>query len=97
MIVDRNTTDSTHAEQAVSRNFGNASHAEVAVLAYASHMESRRLTELGDSYHANDEWLLDLLTDLRHWAREHEVNFDDAVRVSEFHFQSELDEEGGAE
>lgn len=35
------------------------------------------------------EWLTDLLTDLRHHAAELLIDFDAAVRMSEYHFEEE--------
>ena len=78
-------------------NSDRSHSAERALIAYASHSESRKLEELEDSRQANDEWLLDLLTDLRHWAKDKGLNFDAAVETSEMHFNHEVDEEGGAE
>jgi hypothetical protein len=39
------------------------------------------------------EFLVDLLTDLRHWALQNGVEFDGADRLAAGHFQSELNEE----
>ena len=39
------------------------------------------------------EYLVDLLADLRHWAARDGVDFDAADRMAETHFQCELDEE----
>ena len=84
-------------KQAIARNTDRASAAEAALVAYASHMESRKLEELADSRQSSEEWIIDLLSDLRHWARGENLNFDDAVRISENHFQCELDEEADEE
>jgi len=40
-----------------------------------------------------DEFLVDLLTDLRHWAHQNGVDFEDAVRRADGHFRNELFEE----
>ncbi len=42
------------------------------------------------------DWLTDLLTDLRHLARERHLDFAQSERLSEGHFQTEVGEEGGA-
>jgi len=78
-------------------NADRAHAAELALVAFAGYMESRKLEELANSRQSNGEWLTDILTDLRHWARVAGVDFDDATRLSGDHFQCELDEEGGAE
>ena len=83
-------------------NADRAHAAELALVAFAGYMESRKLEELADSRQSNNEWLTDILTDLRHWARVEGLDFDNAVQLSEGHFQCELDEcasdeEGGAE
>ena len=84
-------------EQAVARNADRARDAERALVTYASAQEMRKLEALDDSYQENDEWLVDFLTDLRHWARDKGLDFDDAARLSESHFQCEVDEENMAE
>jgi hypothetical protein len=38
------------------------------------------------------ETLIDLLTDLRHWAAASGINFQDAVRISDDHFEAETSE-----
>jgi hypothetical protein len=84
-------------EQAVALNHGRASDAEKAVLAFARTQEHRPPESLDDSCQDREEWLLDLLSDLRHWAREKGLEFDEAVRVSEMHFEAEVDEEAARE
>jgi hypothetical protein len=85
-------------KQPVHTNSDRAHAAEAVLIAYASSMESRRLEALEDSRQSNDEWLIDLLTDLRHWARGAGLDFDEYVRLSADHCQCEVDdEEGGAE
>jgi len=88
--MTKNKTNET--EQAIARNTDRAHTAEAALIAYASRSESRKLEELADSRQSNGEWLVDLLTDLRHWARAEGLDFDNAVQLSEGHFQCELDE-----
>ena len=80
-------------EQAVALNADRVRDAEKALIAYARVKGMRHLEVLEDSYQENSEWLVDLLTDLRHWARNYNLDFDDAVRLSEGHFQCEVDEE----
>ena len=46
---------------------------------------------------SSEEWLIDILSDLRHWARGANLDFDNAVHLSEGHFQCELDEEADEE
>jgi len=84
-------------EQAVALNADRARDAERALVTYAGLKEMRKLEELEDSRQENSEWLVDLLSDLRHWARDKGLDFDDAVRLSESHFQCEVDEENMAE
>lgn len=60
-------------------NEDRAAHAEAALELYC------RIT--GDS--EDDTMLVDLLTDLRHWAARNGHNFDDANFISEIHFNNE--------
>ncbi len=83
----------TANEQAVAMNCDRASDAEAALVAFACVKEARKIEQLDDSYQERREWLTDLLTDLRHWAREHGLDFSDVAQLSEIHFESEVDEE----
>jgi len=42
---------------------------------------------------ARDETLQDLMTDLRHWAHAHGLDFEQHIRMSEDNFKSELADE----
>ena len=83
----------TANEEAVALNSERARDAEKALVVYAGVKEARRIEELSDSHQENGEWLIDLVTDLRHWSREKGLDFADAVRLSEGHFESEVDDE----
>jgi len=50
-----------------------------------------RYDALSDSAESrcDDELLIDLFTDLRHWAKAEGVDLDRAIRISEMHFDSE--------
>lgn len=40
----------------------------------------------------NQEALIDLLTDLKHWADKHEIHFDSALAVAQMHHGREIEE-----
>lgn len=42
-----------------------------------------------DNLLVQEENVLDLLTDLRHYCAQQEINFDSALRMSEVHFERE--------
>jgi len=72
-------------------NFERAMSAEAAVKAYASVKEFFDVTDT--TIQLPQEWLTDLLADLRHWARNEGLDFAEANRIAETHFTEEVDEE----
>lgn len=56
-------------------------------------MAGQHLLEIAEQYYGNDslrDSLTDLLTDLRHYcAKAKGISFEDAVRISEMHFEDE--------
>ncbi|MCE5280318.1 MAG: hypothetical protein ABFD92_07750 [Planctomycetaceae bacterium] len=83
--------------EAVERNQDRASCAQAAVEAYAG-LKVNNTTDMWDfESESQQERLTDLLSDLRHWACQNELNFDESVRISESHFNCEVDEEAEVE
>jgi hypothetical protein len=76
-------------------NEHRAECAETAVRAYAAVKEHNATDCCDFSSEDAQERLTDMLADLRHWARAGGLDFADAVRTSEMHFEAEVDEEGG--
>ncbi len=85
----------SRSELAEAQNLDRARDANKALVAYACVKEARQLEFLEDARSGLDlqEWLTDLLSDLRHWARCEEVDFDKSVDLSRKHFNDEFDEE----
>ena len=81
-------------EHAGSRNRQRATCAEVAVKAYAAAKEPTSTDYFDFSSEPPQDRLADLLTDLRHWARQNGLDFDGADRVGGMHFEAEVGEEG---
>lgn len=74
-------------------NQQRATCAEAAVKAYVAAKE-QNTTDLFDfSSEPPQDRLADLLADLRHWAQQNDLDFDEANRVGEMHFEAEVDEE----
>ena len=82
-------------EIAEAQNLERARDADKALVAYVCVKESMKIECLEDSRSGQDlqEWLTDLLSDLRHWARVNDVDYDKSVDLSRTHFNAELDEE----
>ena len=83
--------------QATDRNEQRAGCGEAAVTAYAKAKSGNQTDEFDFGSEEPQERLIDLLTDLRHWARQEQLDFDAAARMAESHFNCEVDEEGQAE
>lgn len=79
--------------EAVERNEERAACAQAAVEAYAA-AKIDNTTDLWD-FSAQDaqDRLTDLLADLRHWASQNGLDFEQSLRSSQSHFECELDEE----
>jgi hypothetical protein len=74
-------------------NAGRAADAEVALDAFVRTQEPRARDLDSAISQSPQEFLVDLLTDLRHWASQNSVDFDGADRLAAGHFQCELNEE----
>ena len=53
-----------------------------------SEKSAKYFSRLITRYYRNAE-VQDVLTDIRHWCAEYEVDFDDALQVSKTHFEKE--------
>jgi len=80
-------------EHARSCNRQRAMCAEAAVTAYAAAKEPTATDYFDFSSEPPQDRLTDMLTDLRHWARQNGLDFDEASRVSSMHFEAEVEEE----
>jgi hypothetical protein len=82
-------------ELAKAQNLERARDADAALVAFVCAKENMKIECLEDSRSGQDlqEWLTDLLSDLRHWARVNDVDYDKSVDLSRTHFNAELDEE----
>ena len=80
---------------AEAQNLERARDADKALVAYVRVKECMKIECLEDSRSGQDlrEWLTDLLSDLRHWARINDVDFDKSADLSRAHFNAEFDEE----
>ena len=80
-----------HAENC---NRQRAACAEAAVKAYAVVKEPTSTDYFDFSSEPPQDRLADLLTDLRHWARQNELDFDGADRVGAMHFTAAVTNDG---
>lgn len=80
-------------EHAENCNRQRAACAETAVKAYAVAKEPTSTDYFDFSAEPPQDRLADLLTDLRHWSRQNDLDFDGANRVGEMHFTAEVEEE----
>lgn len=78
---------------AVERNQARADCAEVAIAAYAVVKEVNSTDMYDFASQCPQERLTDLLADLRHWACQHGLDFEQSLTSSESHFNCESDEE----
>jgi len=82
---------------AVERNHERADCAEAAIKAYAA-VKENNTTDMWDfSSQGPQERLTDLLSDLRHWACQQGLDFEQSLTSSESHFQCEVGEEDEVE
>jgi hypothetical protein len=79
--------------EAAACNSQRAACGEAAVKAYASVKEHNTTDYFDFASESPQERLTDLLVDLRHWARSNNLEFADADRIADSHFECELDEE----
>jgi hypothetical protein len=89
-------TQSEPNDAAQGRNFERALDAHAAVRMYAAIKDrgGARITGLFDfAVQSLEEWLTDLLTDLRHWTREEGIDFERVDAMARSHFECETDEE----
>ena len=80
-------------ETAEAQNFVRARNAEPALQAYWKETSGADVDGIHGTPSEQAELLTDLLTDLRHWARAEEVDFQRCSDMAETHFNCELDEE----
>ncbi len=80
-------------QRAHRKNLKRARSAQGAVDGYCQARDPSGNSEY--AFEPGDVILVDLLTDLRHWARREGVDVDDCLRVSADHFSAEVSEEGG--
>ena len=68
-------------ELAEAQNLERARDADKAMVAYVCVKECRKIESLADARSGLDlqEWLTDLLSDFRHWARVNDVDFEKSV------------------
>ena len=77
-----------------SLNFKRARRAAVALLAsIQANQSGKKFRTTSDSWQEQMEDLTDILTDLRHWARCEDVDFEKAVEASRSHFNEEVEAE----
>ena len=67
--------------------------AQTAVRAYAVAKVPTTTDYFDFSSEPPQDRLADLLADLRHWARQNDLDFDRASRMGATHFEAEVDEE----
>lgn len=80
-------------ETAVALNAERANDAEQAMIAYRR-VKEPRTSDWMDRYTQDmQDWLTDILADLRHWARANALNFDESAESSANHFAAEVGEE----
>jgi capsule polysaccharide export protein KpsE/RkpR len=65
----------------------NAVRIEAASIALEAYRDAKGVTDL--SRQSDAETLSDLLADLRHFAAVEEIDFEAAIRLSEFHYEAE--------
>ncbi len=80
-------------ERAGNCNRQRAMCAEAAVKAYAAVKEPSTTDFFDFSSEPPQDRLTDLLSDLRHWARQNDMDFGEADRLGGMHFEAEIDEE----
>jgi hypothetical protein len=78
---------------AVKLNAERVTDAEQALVAYANVKEHNQTDYLDRTSQDREDWLVDILADLRHWARSNKLDFDDCVRMATNHFEAEVGEE----
>ena len=76
-----------------NNNRQRAACAEAAVRAYAVAKAPTATDYFDFSSEPPQDRLADLLADLRHWARQNDLDFDRASRMGATHFEAEVDEE----
>ena len=80
-------------EIAVALNADRANDAEQAMIAYRRVKEPRTTDWTDRLTQDMQDWLTDILADLRHWARANNLDFAQSVESSANHFESEVGEE----
>ena len=86
-------TTTTRNETAVALNADRAADAEKAILAFACVKEGDTHESLDQTQQTPEEWLIDILTDLRHWARANNLDFAKTVDITARHFEGEVADE----
>ena len=86
-------TTTTRNETAVALNADRAADAEKAILAFACVKEGDTHEALDQTQQTPEEWLIDILTDLRHWARVNNLDFAKTVDITARHFEGEVADE----
>lgn len=66
----------------------NQDRTDAGCIAFEAYREAKGLTDC-PSRQSPEETLTDLLADLRHFAAAAEIDFEAAVRMSEFHYEEE--------
>ena len=86
-------TTTTRNETAVTLNADRAADAEKAILAFACVKEGDTHESLDQTQQTREEWFIDILTDLRHWARVNNLDFAKTVDITARHFEGEVADE----
>lgn len=69
------------------RNYRRIIAATIGLQAYVERKEDARAIPMLTAN--RDTWLIDILTDLRHFAQEHRLSFERCDRMAKYHYEEE--------